>query len=897
MTRPLLLSFLLSLLVLPQVAIAQPKPEDVQWQSGFHLSGLDGDVRAMTVWDGDLVVAGDFRTAGSITVQGGIVLWNGTSWQSLEGPGGLIQGLTVYDGELIAGGTNLIEDPDTSVKYNVVAWDGASWTPVGPGTFTFESSAVRCVGVYGGRLIAGGAFTSMGGVAASNIAQWDGTSWAPLGTGIVGGPSPEVEAVGTFGTELVAGGAFTQAGGAVANGIARWDGTTWRPIGTLSGTCYDFAEGNGTLYAMGSWSTPTGPTGWTVARWDGAAWSFLTEGMDSQLSELFDITVSNGTLFAAARLSLGNAVFAGIVEAWNGSQWAQYGSTMDEGVSCLATLGGSLVAGGAFDISGNLRTRRVARWEGADWTRLDSPGNGIAGDAYAAVACFAEYGGDVIAGGWFSEAGDTPVSAIARWDGTSWHPLGTGLNGGVWALAVYQDELVAAGAFTEAGGNAVQGLAIWNGSTWRAFPGGVSGGADPAASALLVQGGDLYVGGTFAQAGAVPAQNIARWDGGAWHALGSGTNGPVWALTGYGRDVVAGGSFTQAGFSIVNGVAQWTGTEWLRVGNGISGYSAPSTRALTTWNGTLYAAGQYQPDGSPAGQGVLFRFDDPGWTVVDTGPALTILALAPFGTNLAVAGNFGDLGASTSANIARWDGTSWGSFGSGVTDRPYGLVYALWPSGESLWVGGDFDQAGHKPSSDIAIWQDGTVPVTLLAFVAVWEGDGAQIRWQVSGAESGVRFSLYRETGTKGRTWVADATWAPDGTYSLQDPEAPREGATYWLAGAGRDGSVIWHGPTFLPAARFTPRTLHLAQNRPNPVRGVTTIAFDLPQLGKALLAVYDLSGRRVAVLVDEDLPAGQKTVSWNGRDTLGRRVAPGVYVYRLRVDGNGMSRKLLVLP
>jgi len=61
-------------------------------------------------------------------------------------------------------------------------------------------------------------------------------------------------------------------------------------------------------------------------------------------------------------------------------------------------------------------------------------------------------------------------------------------------------------------------------------------------------------------------------------------------------------------------------------------------------------------------------------------------------------------------------------------------------------------------------------------------------------------------------------------------------------------------------------------------------------------LNIYDILGRAVRKLVDEDLSAGEHLVAWNGADESGAAVASGVYVYRLSVDGQAVSRKMTLL-
>ncbi|NKB69761.1 MAG: T9SS type A sorting domain-containing protein [Candidatus Latescibacteria bacterium] len=93
-----------------------------------------------------------------------------------------------------------------------------------------------------------------------------------------------------------------------------------------------------------------------------------------------------------------------------------------------------------------------------------------------------------------------------------------------------------------------------------------------------------------------------------------------------------------------------------------------------------------------------------------------------------------------------------------------------------------------------------------------------------------------------------------------------------------------------------TPSQLALAQNYPNPFNSGTLIRYTLPQPGAASLAVYNLVGQRVALLVDGPRPAGVASVRWDGRDKSGADLASGVYLYRLQVGSKVETRKLLLL-
>lgn len=93
------------------------------------------------------------------------------------------------------------------------------------------------------------------------------------------------------------------------------------------------------------------------------------------------------------------------------------------------------------------------------------------------------------------------------------------------------------------------------------------------------------------------------------------------------------------------------------------------------------------------------------------------------------------------------------------------------------------------------------------------------------------------------------------------------------------------------------PSAPEVYQNTPNPFNPTTTIAYDVPETGRVALRVYDVAGKLVRTLVDGDRPAGTHRAVWNGRDSSGRLVASGVYLYRYTFDNRVVqTRKMLML-
>jgi hypothetical protein len=94
----------------------------------------------------------------------------------------------------------------------------------------------------------------------------------------------------------------------------------------------------------------------------------------------------------------------------------------------------------------------------------------------------------------------------------------------------------------------------------------------------------------------------------------------------------------------------------------------------------------------------------------------------------------------------------------------------------------------------------------------------------------------------------------------------------------------------------LVPQTFELSQNYPNPFNPTTTIRYSIPVQGRVRLRVFDLVGREVASLVDEEEVAGSYLINWRGTDNYGRPLASGVYFYKLDNSGQQTTMKLILL-
>jgi len=92
------------------------------------------------------------------------------------------------------------------------------------------------------------------------------------------------------------------------------------------------------------------------------------------------------------------------------------------------------------------------------------------------------------------------------------------------------------------------------------------------------------------------------------------------------------------------------------------------------------------------------------------------------------------------------------------------------------------------------------------------------------------------------------------------------------------------------------PKFFFLSQNHPNPFAGSTIIEYGLPVDTPVNLTIYDIQGRRVRELVKGVESAGYKQAIWNGKDNKGKKVANGIYFYRLKAGGFTKVKRMVLI-
>lgn len=124
-------------------------------------------------------------------------------------------------------------------------------------------------------------------------------------------------------------------------------------------------------------------------------------------------------------------------------------------------------------------------------------------------------------------------------------------------------------------------------------------------------------------------------------------------------------------------------------------------------------------------------------------------------------------------------------------------------------------------------------------------------------------------------------------------PSANKDGEDFALIAVLVDGTVV-NLPltsTDIESGIGLPDDFRLSQNYPNPFNPTTRIEFDMPVSGDVTLAVYDLLGRQVALLANENYAAGTHNIAFDAS-----QLASSVYVYRLNVAGQTFTRKMTLV-
>lgn len=190
------------------------------------------------------------------------------------------------------------------------------------------------------------------------------------------------------------------------------------------------------------------------------------------------------------------------------------------------------------------------------------------------------------------------------------------------------------------------------------------------------------------------------------------------------------------------------------------------------------------------------------------------------------------------------------------------------------------------------------VPVGASAMTASSGRDGVMLIWEYEPSLID-GFHVYRRAeGGEALRLTSDALSNDQGRIEYVDtPYGFAPGTTlYYSYSLVVGGAETERGAEVEVVFDGTPTRFVMHRNYPNPFNPLTTVRFELPKPGHAKLVVYDLSGRAVRTLVDENLPASVHQRQWDGTDDSGRRLASGSYYFRLTSGDHTAVQKVMLV-
>ncbi|MCY3002686.1 MAG: hypothetical protein NTV21_12865 [Planctomycetota bacterium] len=481
-----------------------------------------------------LVVGGEFTTAGGQPALR-VAMWDGTSWSAMgAGLGQQLASQRVLALAMHDDGSGPALYASGQFPGGVARFDGSQWSVVGGGLVGTPQSLASYDDGQGNRLLLVGGNFANGPT--SVLKGWNGTSWQDLGlTGFLGGVDSIVVRQESSGPAAYLAGSFEPELGASSTVrlVARWTPTSitsFPPLLERVRTLEFFDSGAGVeLIAGGTFSyVPSAPVPQLdrVARFSAGQW--------------LPVEPARQALYANPNASFQHAQ---VVRAWTNPVTGErdlyvgghiFGSASDSSLRHLARWDGTTIHAVGGPVStpvyslGEWRrtatgapelvvgtTDGVRSFDGTTWSTLGTP-------TLVLARTFAEFtppgaSAPLLIAGSSSGLPGVAGSFVQQFDGTSWLPMGSGVNLGVEAAVTWDapgplpEGVYVGGIFFNAGGQAASGVALWDGTSWNAL-------GNPAFQSVYEL--RVWDDGTGEALFANTNQGLFRFDGASWTALG-----------------------------------------------------------------------------------------------------------------------------------------------------------------------------------------------------------------------------------------------------------------------------------------------------------------------------------------------------------------------------------------
>lgn len=456
-----------------------------------------------------------------------------------------------------------------------------------------------------------------------------------------------------------------------------------------------------TLYVGGNFTKAGGVTVNLIGRFDGRTWSAMGSGLSAQFNSVNDIDAFGSYVYACDKFGL---------HRWDGTAWSLVGEIGGLPVSDLGTWAITVDANGQVYMTGSFTTvngvsaNRVARFDGTNWFAMGSgivqPQPGL-GNYYANA--MAAIGSQVYIAGFIPSIGGVSVNYVARWNGSAWSSMAGGLPnyGTPTTLAAVDGQLyVGTGAIGPGNGPYTANVLRWTGSSWSVV------GNDFNLDVNAIAGGNglLYAGGSFTDAGGAPINHIARLSGNSWVDAGNtSATSFILGMATCSHGVYAGGVTNLTDEEDLHNLIRFDGTRWRNVGDGVGdpNFGPQFVNAVLRTNGQILIGGRFDQVGGVRSRNVA-QWDGDQWLDIGFpfGEPGRVNALAMKGDTLFAGGLFAFPDELQSRNLAMRVNGEWLPMGSGANDE----VFALTVHNNDLYIGGGFSQINGVGCSGVGRW-------------------------------------------------------------------------------------------------------------------------------------------------------------------------------------------------
>lgn len=250
---------------------------------------------------------------------------------------------------------------------------------------------------------------------------------------------------------------------------------------------------------------------------------------------------------------------------------------------------------------------------------------------------------------------------------------------------------------------------------------------------------------------------------------------------------------------------------------------------------------------------------------------------------------------------------------SGTESNLYGGKYngSVWSSlGAVDALNNKVTASGQTSFSDFTAGESGALPVELSSFSLSYSGGLVTLNWETANEVNNYGFEIERQVSSKqsvGGNWDKIGFVNGNGNsnspkdYSFTDEPKGGKEFKYRLKQIDFDGMFEYSEEVVAVLENVT--AFKLEQNYPNPFNPTTTIKFSVPPVGRngistymVVLKVYDVLGREVATLVNEEKSPGNYEVKFDAETLHGASLPSGVYFYRLSTPKFTSVKKLLLM-